>query len=309
MAVRFGRGAETRPALAEGFDSDLGLRALLMRLNPSTKILRLDAHILTCRAPRVYGLPRVPTPYGFKGGAVRIALEALFGHDIRALRPRDIDLVRFGMTEGSASTQLDQELAAAHMPEDARHGHGVEVCASLDQYLQTRDFTVSQAALVGGQLVVARSALEDCYRGILRPTPHLLAQGSVLEGKMFMKALRLCAERRARGLASTLSDLPPFCLASPFDLALHLARITEVNQAGIGHYLALALEHGALDASWCIEGDPFHPDTPAQVWEALEEILGPSLPKPSSQEPLADRPRATTEHMPFGVQRPLREVS
>lgn len=309
MAVRFGRGAETRPAPAEGFHSESELRALLMRLNPSTKILRLDAHILTCRAPRVYGLPRVPTPYGFKGGAVRIAIDALFGHDVRALRPRDIDLVRFGGTDGSSVTELDHALAAEHMPEDVRHGHGVEVCASLDQYLLTRDFTVSQAALVGGQLVVARSALEDCYRGVIRPTPHLLAQCPVLEGKMFMKALHLCAERRARGLESTLADLPPLCLASPFDLALHLARITEVNLAGVGHYFALALEHGALDSSWCVEGDPFHPDTPAQVWEALEEILGPSLPKPSSQEPLADGPRVATGHVPSGVQRPLREVS
>ncbi len=276
MARDFSVTPQTSKSLS--FNSEREIRDALFQLNTTTKILRVDATVVSCRAPRVFGLPRLFAPYGLKGGAARLAVEAILGHDVRALRPRDLDLVRFGGGDDLTTRDTDDRLAQEHMPDDFSHGFGVEVCLSVDQYLQTRDFTINQAALIGGQLICTREALQDTFAGIIRPTAHLLAKGSTLDGKMYMKALRLCAERRARGEESQIENLPDYCLASPFDVALHLARAHEAGHETVAHYLALAFEFGALDPALCSEGGAWDTRTLHDVTESLQEQLGDSFP-------------------------------
>jgi hypothetical protein len=253
------------------FETDAEIRRSLFVLNPATKIIRIERSMICCKAPRLDGMPRLFAPYGLKGGAARLGLQALLGEDVRHLRPRDIDVVRFGLKGDADQVALDNHMAEEHMPKDAAHGHGVEVCESIDSYLTNRDFTINEAVLMGGQIVVSAQALRDMYFGIVRPTQHLLKGGELLEGKMFMKALRFCSEMKARGRAAEFVDDNIHCVASPFDVALHLARALETSNGVAEDYLARAFAYGVLDAA------EFGAGTLEEVKEGLSQILGPGV--------------------------------
>ncbi len=179
------------------------VREILFEHNPALAIVRFDGETLRLKARFPYHLPRLPDGYHFKGGAARLALAYCLALTPAGMRPRDLDIVRFG--EGRRN--LDDLIARRFMPEDFRHGHGVEVCASIDTYMQTRDLTVNEVVLCGEEIVCSRQAVMDMVRHILRPSRSALSNG-VLHPMTALKMIRLYACAKARGQTLRLVDFP-----------------------------------------------------------------------------------------------------
>ena len=205
------------------------VRLLLFRLNPTAKLIKADAKYIRFRAPALQHVPRLPAGYGFKGGVARLALETLLGLTGRGVAPRDLDIVRFGSME----SRRDKKLALKYMPEDARHGYGVELLAGLDEYMSSRDITVNQVLLMGAQVICSHQALQDMLAGILRPCSAAQLNGSA--GRILVKMLRLKAEARVRGQFLTLQDSPSASSVKPFDVAMHLGRALSLGR-DVGEY-------------------------------------------------------------------------
>lgn len=152
------------------------------------------------RANLGFDVGELPNGYGFIGGAARNVLDALVhpNGDIRP--PRDIDLV-FG-ADHIQNFDEDQahNLAMKLSPRDAIYGHGVQVIDDINDYINTRDFTINQVMFQGGRLVVSDQAAIDMGNFIIRPTDFVHNKEHSLGSKLALKAVRLLAELKADGL-------------------------------------------------------------------------------------------------------------
>lgn len=196
------------------------VRIAVHRANRTAKIISIEDRVVTLKAPLLPRIPRLNSEYAYKGGAARLALAAVLGKDVRNRVPRDYDLLRFG-TEPIA---FDQEMAAEFMPDDFRHGNGVELVEDFAEYVRTRDLSINQVVLLDGRISCTVQALRDTLNEVLRPLPYVLDAEGLLQGKIMMKMVRMLAEARVEGRHMTMQDVPDKHCVSAFDVALHLDR-------------------------------------------------------------------------------------
>lgn len=174
-------------------------------------------------AERYPFLSELPASIGVIGGVSRsIAREILTGEREPI---RDIDLVKISDAdrESPLSAETLQELSKKYMPDDYSFGHGIRE-TSLDDYFQTRDFTINQSIILDGKLIISNLAVDDFRENIIRPTYYIKPyEGGAALGRTFLKALMM------RGVISQFSESVPLIedlerpiVIFPFDIALYL---------------------------------------------------------------------------------------
>jgi hypothetical protein len=200
-------------------------------------------------------------PYGLKGGAARELLGAhAHGHPIR--QPRDIDLIR----RGSFAIAGDEIAAKTFMPHDYRHGARVELVRSMPKYLASRDITLNELAVFGNTASVSLLGALDSLGLTIRASRY--RGGSIhrlpsLDGRMFLKMVRLFAEAECCGDPAQLVGIPDSVSFTEFDLALHLDKAFQRSAAVARAFVDTLVLLGALPAS----GDPL-----AAVLEDLDHL-------------------------------------
>jgi hypothetical protein len=186
-------------------------------------------------------------PYGLKGGAARELFAAL-AHQRPARSPRDIDVVR----RGSFAIVADEVVAKSLMPHDYRHGARVELIRSMPKYLASRDVTVNEVAVFDDVAFVSLLGALDTLGHTLRPSRY--RGGSIhklpsLDGRIFLKMVRLFAEAECHGDPVQLVGIPDQISFSEFDLALHLDKAFQRSIEVARRFVDTLVLLGALPAS------------------------------------------------------------
>jgi hypothetical protein len=93
-------------------------------------------------------------------------------HSLLPIRDLDIGYIerlddRSGVTDEQLTDEKDK-ISAEYMPDDFAHGYGVSGISSVNVYMQTRDFTMNQALVYGGRLIISKRAISDINRGLIR---------------------------------------------------------------------------------------------------------------------------------------------
>lgn len=137
----------------------------------------------------------LPDGYGFKGGAARVVLRDVLG--LKNNEPRDFDLIRVNVPEPEEG--LDLKLAAQYMEKDFELGDGVEYIDNVDDYFETRDFTINEVYVVNNKIFATEECIRDTLRNIVRVTEYELNKYYHYEEgigpKMKAKALRFHVEQ------------------------------------------------------------------------------------------------------------------
>jgi hypothetical protein len=186
-------------------------------------------------------------PYGLKGGAARELFAAL-AHQRLVRPPRDIDLVR----RGSFVIAADEVAAKSLMPHDYKHGARVELIRSMPKYLTSRDVTVNELAVFDDVATVSLLGALDTLGHTLRPSRY--RGGSIhklpsLDGRIFLKMVRLFAEAECHGDPVQLVGIPDQISFSEFDLALHLDKAFQRSIEVARRFVDTLVLLGALPAS------------------------------------------------------------
>lgn len=221
-----------------------------------------EGHLTCSLEPTALRLhPSLPEPYGIKGGAARELLAAR-AHRRDARAPRDLDLVR----RGTFAIASDTVVARTFMPHDYQHGARVELISSMPRYLTTRDITTNEIAIFGDAVSLSLLAALDTIGHLLRPSRYRggsIHKPPVLEGRVFLKMVRLFAEGECHRDPVRLVGIPDQVTFSDFDLALQLdkafQRSTDVARTFVDTLVVL----GAIAAS----SDPL-----AKLLEELEPL-------------------------------------
>jgi hypothetical protein len=204
---------------------------------------------------------KLPKSCGFKGGTARELLCDKLGlRNFRA--PRDLDLVR----RGSFHTPQDELVAREFMPHDYRHGARVELIRSISRYLSSRDITINEVCAFHAEINVSLLGALDAAGNVIRPSRY--RGGSIhrqpgLDGKIFLKMVRLFAEAEHFGDSSILVGIPDTVIFSEIDLAINLDKAFQRGHGVAQLFISTLIHLGALDAS----DDPL-----AQVLEELEHL-------------------------------------
>ncbi len=193
----------------------------ILKLAPKVKFESFVDNILSIKLPQIDLLPTIPPQYGFKGGAARLALGFALNYNFSFRRPRDIDIVRFG---DKKTSKIDKELELAFMKDDSKHGHGIEVLESTENYFQTRDITINEILILNNSIYFTISCLTDLYNKVLRPTEHVLDRFRQPDPKITMKILRLKALASVSGEEFSISLERYNPKVTSFHIALHLDR-------------------------------------------------------------------------------------
>ena len=229
--------------------------ALLASLAPGVdvKIGAGDAGALTFAADAALFPPLGP-PYAFQGGVARRALALAAGAaGVGSAGPavRDVDVARLAAGPDRAA---DDALARRLMRDDW-HAAGVtrgpiRASPSPAAYFRTRDLTVNEVLLRGGEVSCTPLGLCDFLGGVVRPTEfHRRQFRGRVSGLIACKAVRFVAQERAAGRPARLGVLPiapPPRGARPgpgrvaaFPLALHFARALRHGPGGGGDRFGL----------------------------------------------------------------------
>lgn len=116
-------------------------------------------------------LTKLPKNVAVMGGMARSIAREIITGDREPIR--DIDLVNILGSDGESYNDwktLDS-LAAEYMPDDYAFGHGIQ-SETLERYFGTRDFTINEALVMNGALVVSSQAYDDLQENIIRPTEY-----------------------------------------------------------------------------------------------------------------------------------------
>lgn len=219
------------------------IKLVFFRLNPTATVIAADSELVQFRAPVLNALPHLPRSYGYKGGAARLALKALLNRSRAVPAPRDLDIVRIGGFRSS----LDAKVAARFMPEDFKHGNGVEVVPSTTQYFKTRDFTINEALLLSGQFICTRQALTDYLERVIRLSAAAQQKSEAEQSKLFLKALRFQAEAWVEeGKRWRIAWAPCRSGFRRFDVALQLTRALETGPEVARAFVRRCRELGIL---------------------------------------------------------------
>ncbi|MFZ1721750.1 MAG: hypothetical protein WAU07_04550 [Microgenomates group bacterium] len=99
------------------------------------------------------------------GGAAKSLAFAVLHKNSPIPKIRDVDLATFGYPEG----QTYEYLSEKYSPDDFAHGHGAQELVSVEDYMNSRDFSMSQVMYQNGNLILTKRAIDDIRRGIIRP--------------------------------------------------------------------------------------------------------------------------------------------
>ncbi len=178
---------------------------------------------------------RPPEGYAYKGGAARTLLLRNLGID-PTYTPRDIDIVR--LIEEEPYEDADHEVASKFMPEDYSTGYGVDYEEDVDQYFDTRDFTINEVLATDEKIWFTESCLRDTVRKVIRPTQferYNFSEEGELGPKMLSKILRFYAEAVHRWDDAAIEGVEDWefeeYFIRPFWLALQLDRAFDVSSA------------------------------------------------------------------------------
>ncbi len=229
----------------EALIEDLTLKDFILRLEFPIDIVEIsEKGLVSMEVVHHFQEKRLPSGYGYKGGAARALLNRALGIDEKAV-PRDIDIVRF--YEENKDRTRDDELAKEFMPDDYELGDGVEVIHDNDSYFATRDYTMNEILATDNVIYCTKQALYDTVRGIIRVTDYEReAFHGVPGSKMLAKAIRL----QAKGVLDREYHLPKEdevriaeTFISPFWLAVQLDRAAEIGQDTAADYLQRLILH------------------------------------------------------------------
>ena len=201
-------------------------------------------------------LPKLNAPYGFKGGAARLALRSTL--ELRARDcPRDLDLIRFG--EGDETT--DKCMSREYMPADfaISERNGVEIIQGMRSYLRTRDLALNEVLLLGDRLHLTVQCLLDTLSDVIRPTAaHYTNNRTGMRSGVAAKALRFFAESAANGADGQMVyfGVDRNLNLRPFDIALNLRRAAQQSSVEARLYLA------AIELTGSYPGVPWRSPAP-----------------------------------------------
>ena len=194
---------------------------------------------------------KLPEGYGYKGGAARSLLLRNLGIDKNSM-PRDLDIIRVAEKENYPGA--DDEISREYMPEDFETDHGVEKILDLNEYFNTRDFTINEVMVYEGEVIASKQCLLDTARRIIRITKHerktyskKTKGGPELGSKTLAKMIRFYAEGINRGDEYAMQDIKDFDyeenFITPFYLAIHLDRAYETSQGAAEKYIEVLKEY------------------------------------------------------------------
>lgn len=196
-------------------------------------------------------LPRLDLPYGYKGGAARMALSYALGL-AADIAPRDLDIIRIG----SATAAQDDETSKRYMYEDyARNNRfGVEVVSGDRDYFRSRDLSINEVFLHNSELRLTLQCLLDTTANVIRPSAaHYKNHTSAMKSIVASKALRLLADRTSQ---KQKSEIVYFGVdgnreIKAFDIGVHLKRAAAVSKINARLFLAAtAMTAGVKELPW-----------------------------------------------------------
>ncbi|XMB34034.1 hypothetical protein QQ965_00285 [Candidatus Saccharibacteria bacterium oral taxon 955] len=113
------------------------------------------------------GLGDLPKGVAVVGGSARALFQAAVLGEKASIR--DVDLAAL---EGVTPSDIDfDQLGEEYMPDDYRHGHGVQE-TEVDAYFATRDFTLNEVLVVDGVIISTERGYDDLKNKIIRPTEY-----------------------------------------------------------------------------------------------------------------------------------------
>ncbi len=137
-----------------------------VELEYADKIIAIELQPSTLAECGLAELENLPRDIAIMGGAARAVLQRqLFGEDAIV---RDIDLIQIddiAETSGSELCKLSEQF----MPDDNQHGHGID-SDYLDDYFESRDFTINEVLVVDGKIIASPSCIKDLRDKVVRPT-------------------------------------------------------------------------------------------------------------------------------------------
>ena len=214
-------------------------------------------------------IPGLPENYFFKGGVARELLRSLLFGSSKSIPVRDRDLVRFVY----ALDSQDHELSLQHMAEDYEFGRGVEVVENIAIYLASRDLTVNEVLARKGWLVCSFDCLADTLQGVLRPTAHVTDATGAVDGRTYVKAIRILAEALHFGVTYRIAEISKLGRLTPFDVGLHLDRAFAVSDSIAREYILQLWSSGVLHQLFPLQYDA--PPEPSElVYRLSKQIKG-----------------------------------
>ncbi|MFB6181852.1 MAG: hypothetical protein ABEJ24_03065 [Candidatus Magasanikbacteria bacterium] len=217
--------------------------------------------------------------YAYEGGAARSLLLRNLDIDPDS-RPRDVDIIRLPDKE-EPYEGADEDLAKEFMPDDFKHGYGVEQVENLQDYFQTRDLTVNELYATDEEIIATKECVRDAARHIVRLTDfereNILKNNSKKQtNKMLSKMIRFYAKfLRKYGENSDISlykegqqenKKPENYSIRYFWIALQLDRAFEEGATQAKEFVRQLKKRDQLPDS--ISDDPY------EVAEFLTERLG-----------------------------------
>ena len=112
-------------------------------------------------------IDKMPKGCAVIGGAARSLAFMMINPKNRELIPaRDVDVAYF---EDEISQEEADVYAEYFSPDDFLHNHGAQEISNIEEYMNTRDFTMNQVIYKDGRLIASRAAARDIYKGVINP--------------------------------------------------------------------------------------------------------------------------------------------
>ena len=106
-------------------------------------------------------IDKMPKGCAVIGGAARSLAFMMINPKNRELIPvRDVDVAYF---EDDISQEEADVYAEYFSPDDFLHNHGVQEISNIEEYMNTRDFTMNQVIYKDGKLIASRAVMYDIY--------------------------------------------------------------------------------------------------------------------------------------------------
>ena len=112
-------------------------------------------------------IDKMPKGCAVIGGAARSLAFQMINKNVEKPIPiRDVDVAFF---EDEISQEGADIYAKKFSPDDFAHEHKAQKIENVDEYMDSRDFTMNQIIYKDGELVMSRSAIRDIYKGVINP--------------------------------------------------------------------------------------------------------------------------------------------
>ena len=112
-------------------------------------------------------IDKMPKGCAVIGGAARSLAFMMINPKNRELIPaRDVDVAYF---ENEISQDEADVYAEYFSPDDFLHNHGAQEISNIEEYMNTRDFTMNQVIYKDGRLIASRAAVRDIHKGVINP--------------------------------------------------------------------------------------------------------------------------------------------